>query len=183
MMISMSRDFEGCGQKYSKCSSYVSHIYRRHRSFIMSDVSESVSMSDAGPSGVNEPCEVEQNDSDRSAGDVVHVDPHVMDQLLGLDAEQQQRMSALFLVGLKGGHCLSQAAIDDIVSSCQDMFRHYNIRIRAGVQEQLLNLGIEIPELDSYLSSTSDPFTGLHSTYMQEKFYREKLSCIVSIYC
>ena len=83
-------DFEGCGQQYSKCSSYVSHIYRRHRSFIMSDVSESVSMSDAGPSGVNEPCEVEQNDSDRSAGDVVHVDPHVMDQLLGLGAEQQQ---------------------------------------------------------------------------------------------
>lgn len=88
----------------------------------MSAVSESVSMSDASPSGVNEPCEVGQKDSGRSAGDIVHVDPHVMDQLLGLDAEQQQRMSALFLLGLKEGHCLSQPAIDDIVSSCH-MFK------------------------------------------------------------
>ena len=53
-------------------------------------------MSDPGPSGVNEPCEVGQNYSDRSAGDIVHVDPHAMDQLLGLDAERQQRMLHYF---------------------------------------------------------------------------------------
>ena len=35
------------------------------------------------------------------------IDPCVMDQLLGLDAEQQQKMSGLFLLGLKQGHCLS----------------------------------------------------------------------------
>ena len=62
------------------------------------------------------------------------------------------------------------------------MFKHHNLRIRAGVQERLLNFGIDVPEIDSFLSSTSDPFIGLHSTYMQEKFYREKLGCIVSMH-
>ena len=60
---------------------------------------------------------------------------------------------------------------------------HYNLRIRAGVQEQLLKVGIDsnsVPEIESFLAASSDPFVGLHSTYMQEKFYREKLGCIVS---
>ena len=177
-------DLEGCEQQYSKRSSYVSHVYRRHHSFIVCDDSQSVSMNDPltstedpGPSSVNQPYLVGQNESDHSAGDTV--DPYVMDQLLGLDAEQQQRMSALFLLGLKEGHCLSQVAIDDIVLSCQDMFKHYNLRIRAGVQDRLLNLGIDVPEIDSFLSWTSDPFVGLHSTYMQEKFYCEKFGCVV----
>ena len=132
------------------------------------------SSEDAGPSTVSQPIAAE------CTGDTI--DPFVMDQLLGLDAEQQQKMSALFILGLKEGHCLSQSAIDDIISSCQDMFKHHNLRIRAGVQERLLNFGIDVPEIDSFLSSTSDPFIGLHSTYMQEKFYREKLGCIVSMH-
>ena len=62
--------------------------------------------------------------------------------------------STLFLLGLKEGHCLSHAAIEDIVASCQDMFRLYNLRIRAGLHERLLTLGIEAPEMDSFVSST-----------------------------
>ena len=140
-------DLEGCEQQYSKCSSHVLHIYRCHRSFLVCDDPVSsdpdpassdpdlASSEDAGPSIVSQPIAVE------STGDTI--DPFVMDQFQGLDAEQQQKMSALFLLGLKG-HCLSQAAVDDIISSCQDMFKHHNLRIRAGVQERLLNFGIDV---------------------------------------
>ena len=96
-----------------------------------------------------------------------------MDQLLGIDCHQQ---SALFLLGLKEGHCLSEVAITSIVSSHVSTFR-----VRAGIHEQLVKVGIDLntlPEIDSFLVATLDP---LLSTYMQEKFYRENLGCLVSI--
>lgn len=184
-------DIDGCGQHYAKCSSYVSHVYRKHRCYIINeDQNEDIHMdSSSGVPGsstlqtaMNE-IEFERIESHHDDDIDTGVDPFIMDQLLGLDVEQQQRMSALFLLGLKEGHCLSQTAVDDIVSSCQDMFMHYNLRIRVGVQEQLLKVGIDsnsVPEIESFLAASSDPFVGLHSTYMQEKFYREKLGCIVS---
>ena len=99
-------DIDGCGQHYAKCSSYVSHVYRKHRCYIINeDENEDVHMdSSSGVPGsstlqtaMNE-IEVERIEShhdDTDAG----VDPFIMDQLLGLDVEQQQRMSALFLLG------------------------------------------------------------------------------------
>ena len=47
-------------------------------------------------------------------------------------------------------------------------------RIEAGVSKQLSRNGIEIPEsFEHMFSDISDPFRGLHTSYLPEKFYGE----------
>ena len=107
-----------------------------------------------------------------------------VDQLLQVDAEVQRKPRALFLLRLKEGRCLSQVAVNEVVSACQELFKHTVSRVQAGVRERLALHGVDsydIPDLANFLETIQDPFDGLHSTYLQEKFYREKLGCIVSI--
>ena len=52
-----------------------------------------------------------------------------VDQLLGVDAEVQKK-SALFLFGLKEKRCLSQTAVNDIVTACKDLFKHSVSRVQ-----------------------------------------------------
>lgn len=63
------------------------------------------------------------------------------------------------------------------------MINHTIGHVRAGVNECLAKTGInpnEIPNLSEFLSRIEHPFQGIHSTFLQEKFYREKLECTVS---
>ena len=78
---------------------------------------------------------------------------------------------------------LSQASINDIVKGSEKVFQHMVGRIRAGVMHRLSNSGInptEISDLDELFDSVSDPFYGLETSYLQEKFVMEELGCIVS---
>ena len=84
---------------------------------------------------------------------------------------------------LKEKRCSSLSAVDDIATATQDLFKYSVSRIQAGVSECLAKQGInstEISELNEIYESVKDSFQGLNSTYLQEKFYREKLGCIVS---
>ena len=55
---------------------------------------------------------------------------------------------------------------------------HTILRIKAGVGEHLSRHGIKVPDsLQQMFSNVSDPFEGLHTIYLQEKFYRENLNC------
>lgn len=78
---------------------------------------------------------------------------------------------------------LSQASINDIVKGSEEVFQHMVGRIRAGVKHRLSISGInptEISGLDELFDSVSDPFYGLETSYLQEKFVMEELGCIVS---
>ena len=60
------------------------------------------------------------------------------------------------------------------------MFQHMVGRIRAGVMHRLSNSGINPTEISGLDDSVSDPFYGLETSYLQEKFVMEELGCIVS---
>lgn len=108
---------------------------------------------------------------------------HAMDQIMGSDHEKQQKKTALFILSLKEVQGLSQTAVDHVVAECRKMSKHTAGRLEAGINECLARSGIDPNEITGLGDVfASDPFDGLHSTYLQEKFYREKLGCIVSYY-
>ena len=79
---------------------------------------------------------------------------------------------------------ISQVAIDDIVSDSTDLFHHTITRVQANVKAKLAESGIDVDAitgLDDAFTSVSNPFHGLETAYLQEKFYREKLCLIVSL--
>ena len=94
-----------------------------------------------------------------------------------------KKKGALYILNLKEIRCLSEAAVDHVVKETQKVFRHTFGRVRAGVNERLAQSGInpdEIPSLNQFWSSIEQPIQGLHSTFLQEKIYREQLGCTVS---
>lgn len=122
-------------------------------------------------------CEEENYGEDRS--DL----QHAVDQILEIDQEEQGKKGALFILNLKEIRCLSESAVEHIVKETQKVFKHTMGRLRAGVNECISRDGTDpdkIPNLCQILKSVEQPFQGLHSTFLQEKFYQEKLGCNVS---
>lgn len=108
---------------------------------------------------------------------------HSIDQIMGTDHEEQQKKSALFILNLKEVRGLSESAVSHVVKEAQKVFRHTIGQMRAGVYEHIANSNIDpndITDLNEFFNSVEQPFKGLHSNYLQEKFYREKFGCIVS---
>lgn len=77
---------------------------------------------------------------------------------------------------------LSEAAIDDVVSCFKDVFNHTVCHLRAGVSHKLSQSGIEIDGLNDVCEQIGDPFAGLESAYLQDKFISQELGCIISIF-
>lgn len=70
---------------------------------------------------------------------------------------------------------LTQAAINDVVTGCREVFEHTVCRLRAGVGLKLSQSGIDSTDIEM-----SDPFVGLETAYLQDKFISQELECIVS---
>ena len=88
-----------------------------------------------------------------------------VDQLLQVDDEVQSKQSALFLLRLKEGRCLSQVAVNEVVSACQELFKHTVGHIQAGVRERLALHGdsCDIPALENErLYTQTDKVFGVH---------------------
>ena len=178
---------EGCsGSTYHKFQSFNSHIYRDHRSFLrekrpllqveegeMQDEFENLVYSTASA-------------SDNTAAQVASTSSELqfdIDEILGEDIAKQKKESALFILGLKEGKCLSQTAVNDIVDKCQGIFTHTLSRVKARVTHCFREVGIDpsgVPDLDSRFSEIADPFNGLHTTYLQNKYFVEEMNCVVS---
>lgn len=176
--ISLSCPVGECSAVYSKVNSLYSHVYRKHNGLL------SASSVTTDNSGMNSIARQDQPTSsalmlDLSLPESLSYD---VDRLLHRDAHEQKKKSILFLMQLKEERFLTQAAINDVVGGCKEVFAHTLCRIKAGISEKLSRSGIDIDghELNSIFDDMSDPFTGLGSAYLQDKFITEKLGCIVS---
>lgn len=174
----------GCGASYSKCASFVSHLYRQHREAVVLGKSNHVCPSDLSTTeALHDEIESENYVSEGGIDEVTDLQ-HAVHQILETDCGHQRKKSALYILSLKEVHGLSEAAVDHVLKETEKIFTHTVGRIRAGVNERIARSGTdpnEIPELNLFLSSVEDPFQGLRSTFLQEKFYREQLNCIVSV--
>ena len=126
------------------------------------------------------PSQILINDDD-DFDDVMY---HSVNQLLQKDAFEQRKKSSLYLLQMKEERMISQAAVNDVVRGCKKIFHHTVGRMKAGVKHKLSTSGIdpnEISGLDELFENVSDPFSGLETVYLQDKFVSEELGCVVSV--
>ena len=60
-----------------------------------------------------------------------------------MDGFEQRKKSSSYLLQIKEERMISQAAVNDVVKGCQEVFEHTVGRIKAGVKHKLSNLGID----------------------------------------
>lgn len=103
--------------------------------------------------------------------------------LIGSDEEELRKSSALFLIKLKEQRRISQVAIDDVVGGCISLFSHTVHRLQAGVRAKLAESGVDpsmVDGLESVFEDVTNPFKGLETCYLQEKYFRDTLGLVVS---
>lgn len=108
---------------------------------------------------------------------------HDVNQLLRTDGMEQKRKSSLFLLQLKEERLLTQVAVNDVVSGFREVFNHTVGHLKAGVNHKLVQSGIDpinIVGLADVFNDISDPFKGLETQYLQDKFVSEEFACNVS---
>ena len=87
------------------------------------------------------------------------------------------------ILKLKEIQWLSQAAIDDIVHEWGGIFSHTVQLINSRIREVLSSGGIDLNSIDGLnevFEDVPNPFVGLETRYLQEKYYLEELGLVVS---
>lgn len=172
-----------CPASYSKCASFVSHVYRQHRNALFDRTNQTRVLQSSKSCTFDEIVVPDASTDQVESLDGTQLQ-HTVDQLLATDQVTQQKKSALYVLNLKDIRCLSDSSVNYVLKQTQEMFQHSIGRIRAGVNERLSRNGIDpegIPDLSNFFDSVEQPFQGLHTSFLQEKFYQQHLGCIVSI--
>ena len=99
--------------------------------------------------------------------------------LLGLDIHQQKHESALFLMRLREICKLSQASIDEVVIGCQELFNNTMRRVEAGIRQKVAEVGGDMDAFDDVFNGLTDPFTGLETKYLQDKYIKKEFNVLV----
>jgi len=106
----------------------------------------------------------------------------VVADLDNLDLVTQKRSEALFLLKMKEAKRLPQTAIDAIVEEWESLFSHSIQQLLARVRSKMAAAGISITDIDGLqivFDKIPQPFDGLQTRYMQEKYFRESLGLVI----
>ena len=153
------------------------HIYRKHRERLTDlSITNSTNKDDLND-------EVVGLDTVPTYDDANEPVFHAVNQLLQVDHHEQLKISSKFLMKLKDCRGMSQVAINDVVEGSQTIFSHTVSRLKAWVEEKLTQHGIDIEQIDGLqelFSTVQDPFAGIHTPYLQQKFIASNFGYIVS---
>lgn len=172
--VTLSCPINGCSVTYNKVNSLCSHVYRKHR-----DCNTSASRDS------NEQGDVHNNIDSAEIYDGCFPSSisHNVYQLLGTDVVEQKKKSSIFLLQLKEERMLTQVAVNDVVAGCRTIFEHTLCHMKAGVHLKLSQHGIEpsaVEGLNGVFEEINDPFKGIETPYLQDKFVSKYLDFIVS---
>ena len=182
---------EQCRQRFSTFGAYNSHVYRMHRNSLGLNVHKAVGSSDEQNSS-----ELEITSSETSTLEEVYQGPAYQFEncdppeelqydvwhLLGVDQEQQQRESATFLLKLKEVCNVSERTISEVITGYQGLLTNTLAVVKASVKDTLGNAGVcvaDIAGLDEAFTNVQDVFQGLETTYLQEKYFRDRFNMVV----
>lgn len=101
--------------------------------------------------------------------------------MLGLNEDKQKRESALFLMRMKEVRKLFQTTIDEIVTNCQSLFDNTAKRLHTGVRQKLAKAGNDSIVVDEVFEKMKNPFLGLETKFLQEKYMVKEFQVLVSI--
>ena len=174
---------DNCTNSYTRCASFVTHVYRQHRESFITHHSKASSLRSNAQSSQMETDEMPVIEPSDNSNDQESDLQHAINQLLEIDQDVQRRKGALFILNLKEVRCLSESSIEHIVSETQKIFKHTIGHVKAGVNECIARSGSDpsdIPNLTQFFSSIEHPFNGLDTAFIRESFYRKEFGCIVS---
>ena len=103
---------------------------------------------------------------------------------MNTDEKEIRLSSALLILKLKEQCHVSQNAVNIIVGECKGLLSQTLTRVQAGLKARLASLVLDpkvITGLDDVFSEIIDPFQGLHTYYLQQKYYHEELGLVVSL--
>ena len=89
------------------------------------------------------------------------------------------------MLKLKEQRRISQIALDDVVEGCRNLCSQVLECAESRVRAKLAESGINPDDIDGLSSTFEDlpyPFEGIETSHLQEKYFRENLGLIVSIF-
>ena len=150
----------GCTRTYRNYHSFRKHLRRCH-------------------------CNVSIEDSEdpntRDDGDCIEEMSQSSSEIESID---QSRKYALFLLKAKEIHKISQTALDELTSEftelCKDEVRKLQIKVIWNLRDK----GVDTSDISTLFSQSrlNSLFCGLHSSYLQDKYYEQILHLVVSSY-
>ena len=93
---------------------------------------------------------------------------------------QNKKFSASFLLKLKERCCLSQVAISEVISGCEQLVERSLLQAKSSVQRTLIHMGVTDSGSVLEAFEQPSPFTGLRSKHLQQQFYVQQLGMVVS---
>ncbi len=94
----------------------------------------------------------------------------------------QQRQSARFILKLMEGHKLTQVAIGDVIGGCRELCRQTARQVKYALESQIKDSGLDSSLVDlEGVDLFQDPFEGLSTPYLQEKYITGNFNYVVSI--
>lgn len=153
---------QGCSRRYKNYHSFRRHFYRKHHNSTVTRNNTTYSN------------DLSTEDEDENASSGIHDDLH--EAILNPNINKQR---ALFVLKTKEVHKVSQTALNGLLGDVTLLFqRHMDIFTK---EIKVLLDSSNYPELLSFLQKQQmiDPFEGLHSKFLQEKFFHNHLGLVV----
>lgn len=104
---------------------------------------------------------------------------------LGMNPDDLKMSSALFLLGLKEKHKLTQVSVEGVVTGVTSLVQSSLLQLQSQVSSYLLESGVSsdvITSLKPLFTSNglvTNPFEGLETKHLQTNFYRTHFNLIV----
>ena len=194
--FSVTCGIDSCVELFRSFSAYNSHVYRRHRAALginsplsSSDLEETAERQqlDLTRSMQVEICNLPNEDSDGEYSEArgeqqIHLSPQQMNP--PDYSVQCQKSNADFLMTLSEGRQLSQQALSDVIGGCRKICQQTVRRVMERTSKALADVGIDIsaiPGLPDTFLTLPDPFEGIDSPYLRERYYSEHMNYMVSV--
>ena len=192
--FSMMCGVDGCREVFRAFSAFNSHIYRHHRQAI--GVSSNEDESTTQEEFCNESGSVLNSHEDtgeievpgivnsgvlQSSGGISETAPGATEEKAWVS---QREAAAKFVLALREGRQISQAAVADVMCGCKELCQQTSEALKDNVQHCLANVGIDleqIPGLSDVFDTDINPFHGIDTNHLFEKFCYEHLGCLVSL--
>ena len=182
-LFQLTCNINGCTEEFRSFLSYNSRVYCRHRFALgLEKIGELV----------HTPCDQQQKITidDTSSGDNFILggtpDYEITQEFTKIsekeDCQALQKEIAVFLLRLSEEKHVPQVAIDDIVRTCRKICQQTTTLALQKVSDTLQKKGITASEeITVSLTSVPDPFKGIDSAYLLDKFCRDNFNFVVSV--
>lgn len=175
----------GCPERFRSFPAFSSHVYRHHRAELGLENFPESTEAQQSPQGTQSTVEldcrtVEVEDDEQE----MEVD-HGVDCVPSKTSKfQRQKATAQFLMGLSEGEQISQSAVSSVIDGCRNLCDRALSLAKDKVVAKLAESDVEsrIVEcvLEGFSDATLDPFSGIDTAYLRERFYAKHMNYLVS---